>query len=159
MHLAKFALQGPQITEYQAQCLNRLKQKLSHSPESRRIFVKSKGQYHTGEYLPNSNLGRSFEILSKEGEKAFYSGEIAESLEEDLVQNGGFITVRDLAGYAVHEVHPIRTEINGYTVWTVPPEGGGATEYSQQQHFSRHRALHPGFLPLPCSGLQDCIYR
>ncbi len=125
-HLTKFAKQGPQITEYQAQCLNRLRQKLSYSPESKKIFVKSKGKYHHGENIPNPNLGRTFKILSREGEKAFYRGEIAESIEKDLIQNGGFITVGDLAGYTVQETHPIRTEINGYTIWTVPPEGGGA---------------------------------
>jgi gamma-glutamyltranspeptidase/glutathione hydrolase len=126
MHLAQFALLGPQITAYQAACLNRLKPKLNHSPESRNIFVKSEGEFQTGENLPNPNLGRTFETLAREGEKAFYRGEIAESIEKDLIQNGGFITSRDLAGYAVHEIHPLRTEISGYTVWTVPPEGGGA---------------------------------
>jgi len=124
--LAGRAETGCTITNYQAQCLNRLRGKLALSPESRRIYVKEKGVFQKGDRLSNSHLKETFLTLAEEGEKAFYEGSIAELIEHDLTDNGGFVTVVDLKKYQVKQVMPIVTEVNGRDVWTVPPEGGGA---------------------------------
>lgn len=124
--LSRRAREGGRVTAYEAQCLNRLREKLSHSPESRNIYMKENGQFQEGDNLPNPNLARTFEIMAEEGEGTFYEGRIAEQIERDITDNGGFITVEDLKNYELREPDPIATELKGCTVWTVPPEGGGA---------------------------------
>jgi len=124
--LAKRAEEGCRITRYQAQCLNRLAQKLSMCPESKSIYVKETGEFREGDCIPNPHLKDTFILLAREGENAFYNGLIAERIEHDLTQNGGFITVGDLQKYKLKEVDPVCTEIRGKRIWTVPPEGGGA---------------------------------
>jgi len=123
--LARRAREGGKISNYQAQCLNRLCGKLSFSPESKKIFC-SRESYTAGDRLPNPDLAKTFETLSRNGEHAFYEGEIAEGIERDLTRNGGCITVSDLKNYSLKIVDPLRTEYRGREIWTVPPEGGGA---------------------------------
>jgi len=125
-HLSKLSQKGCRINRYQAQCLNRLNEKLSYSPESRKIYGMKGRPFEEGDVIPNPDLAETFLILAREGERAFYEGEIAECIERDLTENSGFITVQDLKNYTIKEVEPICTEVKGRLVWSVPPEGGGA---------------------------------
>lgn len=126
VYLSKLANEGCRITNYQAQCLNRLKQKLSFSPESKKIYGMKDRLFQNGDNLPNPDLAKTFLILAREGEKSFYEGKIAEQIEQDLTENGGYVTVYDLKKYTIKEVKPIFTEFKGKVIWSVPPEGGGA---------------------------------
>jgi gamma-glutamyltranspeptidase/glutathione hydrolase len=124
--LSRLARDGVKITEYQAQCLNRLAPKLKSSPESRRLYVREGGAFRNGDVLTNPHLANTFDLLAREGVPAFYQGKIAELIEKDLVEHGGFLTVGDLQKYEIREVKPISSELGGSVVWTVPPEGGGS---------------------------------
>ncbi len=126
VYLSKLANEGCRITNYQAQCLNRLKQKLSFSQESKKIYGMKDRLFQNGDNLPNPDLAKTFLILAREGEKSFYEGKIAEQIEQDLTENGGYVTVYDLKKYTIKEVKPIFTEFKGKVIWSVPPEGGGA---------------------------------
>jgi gamma-glutamyltranspeptidase/glutathione hydrolase len=125
-NLSDLARKGCRITEYQAQCLNRLRPKLQISPGSRKILVKEKGTFQQGDLIRNTDLGRTFEVLAAEGANSFYKGEIAEQIERNLSDNGGFVCVEDLKKYEISTHAPVKTELGGYTVWTVAPEGGGS---------------------------------
>jgi gamma-glutamyltranspeptidase/glutathione hydrolase len=123
--VAQRAQEGAFVTQYEADCLNRLAPKLAASPEARRIYVR-KEPFRAGDLLPNPTLAKTLTLLAQEGEQAFYQGRIAEQMVDDLQANGGFMAAEDLAEYALREVAPIHVEIAGRQVWTVPPEGGGA---------------------------------
>ncbi|MDR3682278.1 MAG: gamma-glutamyltransferase family protein, partial [Geothrix sp.] len=123
--VAQRAEEGAVLTQYEADCLNRLAPKLAASPEARRIYVRAE-PYRAGDILPNPALAKTLTVLAQEGEQAFYRGRIAEQIVADLQANGGFMTAEDLAGYALREVEPIHLDVAGRQVWTVPPEGGGA---------------------------------
>ena len=123
--VARRAQEGAVVTQYEADCLNRLAPKLAASPEARRIYVRAE-PYRAGDLLPNPTLAKTLTLLAQEGEQAFYRGRIAEQIVADLQANGGFMAAEDLAEYVLREVDPIHVEIAGRRVWTVPPEGGGA---------------------------------
>ena len=123
--IAQRAEEGACITQYEADCLNRLAPKLAASPESKRIYVRGE-RFEAGDNLPNPLLAKTLTLLAQEGEQAFYRGRIAEQIVADLSANGGFMAAEDLAEYGIREVEPIHAEIAGKQVWTVPPEGGGA---------------------------------
>jgi gamma-glutamyltranspeptidase/glutathione hydrolase len=124
--LAKKAEEGCSITRYQAACLNRLRSKLTQSPGTRRILVKEQGQYEPGDIIQNPDLGHTLSILAAGGPDTFYQGEIAEQIEKSITENGGYLCVDDLKKYEISTPEPIQTELNGYTIWSVPPEGGGS---------------------------------
>ncbi len=123
--VAQRARDGAVVTQYEADCLNRLGPKLATSPEARRIYVRD-NPFQAGDLLPNPDLAATLTTLAQEGEQAFYRGRIAEQIVADLQAHGGFLAAEDLADYAIREVDPISVEIAGRQVWTVPPEGGGA---------------------------------
>ena len=123
--VARRAEAGVPVTQYEADCLNRLAPRLAASPEARRIYVREQ-PYQAGDLLVNAPLAWTLEELAREGEAAFYRGRIAERLVADLAANGGFVTAADLAGYQVREVRPLALDLQGRRVWTVPPEAGGA---------------------------------
>jgi gamma-glutamyltranspeptidase/glutathione hydrolase len=123
--IARRADEGAIVTQYEADCLNRLAPKLAVSPEARRIYVRPT-PFQAGQRLTNPALARTFERLAREGEAAFYRGRIAEQIVADLAANGGFVSAEDLAGYEFRELEPIAIELEGKRIWTVPPEAGGA---------------------------------
>jgi gamma-glutamyltranspeptidase/glutathione hydrolase len=123
--IARRAEEGAILTQYEADCLNRLGPKLAVSPEARRIYVRPE-PFQAGDLLPNAALAGTFQTLAREGEAAFYRGRIAEQIVADLAANGGFVSAEDLAGYQFRELEPIAVELQGKMVWTVPPEAGGA---------------------------------
>ena len=123
--VAQLAEQGATLTQYEANCLNRLGPRLAASPEARRIYVRAE-PFRAGDLLPNPALAKTLTLLAQEGERAFYRGRIAEQMVADPQGNGGFMTAEDLAAYELRDVPPIHMEIAGRQVWTVPPEGGGA---------------------------------
>ncbi|HNX30752.1 MAG TPA: gamma-glutamyltransferase [Holophaga sp.] len=125
LEVARRAEEGAVVTQYEADCLNRLAPRLAVSPEARRIYVRDT-PYQAGDVLPNPALAGTLRLLAREGERAFYRGRIAEQIAADLGAHGGFLSERDLADYAIREVEPLSAEIAGRQVWTVPPEGGGA---------------------------------
>lgn len=143
--ISRRAREGAYVTQYEADCLNRLAPKLSASPESKRIYVRP-APFKRGDLLPNPNLARTLEVLGHEGDDAFYRGSIAEQIVADLAQNGGHVTADDLANYAVREADPIGVEVGGRRVWTVPPEGGGAllVEILSILDRDEFRRLRPG---------------
>jgi len=125
LEIARRAEAGACLTQYEADCLNRLAPRLAVSPEAKRIYVRPE-PFQAGDSLPNAALAGTLGILAREGEGAFYRGRIAEQMLADLGANGGFVSAEDLAGYQFREPEPIAIELQGRTVWTVPPEAGGA---------------------------------
>jgi gamma-glutamyltranspeptidase/glutathione hydrolase len=125
LEIAKRAAAGARVTQYEADCLNRLAPKLSASPESRLNYVKGE-PFKAGDVLVNPHLACTLETLAREGAAAFYRGRIAEQMVSDLRANGGFLSADDLAGYEIRESAPIGIELRGKQVWTPPPEAGGA---------------------------------
>ena len=80
-----------------------------------------------GEIFRQKNLANTFRILARGGRDAFYKGEIARAIADYCRQNGGFITLDDLARHKSDWVDPISTTYRGYTVYECPPNGQGLT--------------------------------
>jgi gamma-glutamyltranspeptidase/glutathione hydrolase len=70
-------------------------------------------------------LARTLRTLAKKGARAFYEGEIAESLIATLREHGGLHRADDFSEYAPEYVDPISTGYRGYELWECPPNGQG----------------------------------
>ena len=147
--LARLAEGGAPLTKYEAECMNRLGPRLAASPEASKHYVRDT-PWAAGDLLRNPALARTFHVLAREGEAAFYRGSIAEQMVADLTKNGGFLSMEDLASYELRESEAISLEIAGRRVWTVPPEGGGAMLLEllgvlDRDEVRRHPWGSPGF--------------
>src|SRR5690606_4188238 len=77
-------------------------------PASVQQFSKDGTPYEEGELFRQPDLGRTLQRIADQGRDGFYRGETARLLAEDMQQNGGIITERDLALYEAQEREPIR---------------------------------------------------
>lgn len=57
--------------------------------------------------------------------RSFYSGELADKIDQFFNQYKGYLTKEDLESYQPKWVDPIKVNYRGYDVWEIPPNGQG----------------------------------
>ena len=78
-----------------------------------------------GELYKNPYLAETYQKIAEGGRDAFYKGEIAQVIEAFIDQQGGFLSVDDLASHTSEWVEPVSINYRGYDVWELPPNGQG----------------------------------
>ena len=74
-----------------------------------------------GELMTQPDLANSMRAIAEGGAEVFYRGEIADKLVRYMEENGGLITRRDLADFAVEWQEPVSVTYRGYRVFGPPP--------------------------------------
>lgn len=101
-------------------------------PESGKTFL-------PGGYVPDSyanakivqrDLADTYRKIARDGDTAFYRGEIAHAIEDDMRKNGGILTAADLAAYDVDIYKPAVINYRGYDVH-IPTSPSGAWTIAQ----------------------------
>ena len=106
--------------------------RLITSPEVAKGFFKETGEpVDPGTRLVSATLGRSLELIARKGPDAFYRGEIADQIVEEMRRNGGLITHQDLNDYRPVLRRPIRGTYRGYDVYSMPPPSSGGVHIMQ----------------------------
>ncbi|MGQ0650537.1 MAG: gamma-glutamyltransferase [Gemmatimonadaceae bacterium] len=70
-------------------------------------------------------LAHTLEQIAKGGPKAFYDGEVGDSMVAAMQRGGGIITKEDLRRYKPEWRTPIRSGYRGYTLYSMPPASSG----------------------------------
>ena len=78
-----------------------------------------------GELVTLKAAARTLRAIGESRGRAFYEGEIAEAMARHAAENGGAMTVADLAAYRPEWVTPTRKDYRGYTLHEIPPNGQG----------------------------------
>jgi gamma-glutamyltranspeptidase/glutathione hydrolase len=98
---------------------------LMQYPESRRVFLPDGKAPALGQIFRNPDLAGALTLIAKDGEKAFYKGEIAQAILKTSSELGGTMTADDLSQYSAEWVEPISTKYRDWTVYELPPNGDG----------------------------------
>jgi gamma-glutamyltranspeptidase / glutathione hydrolase len=98
---------------------------LMQYPESRRVYLPGGKAPAIGQIFRNPDLAGTLTILAKEGEAAFYKGDIAQAILKTSSELGGTMTASDLSEYSAEWVEPISTKYRDWTVYELPPNGDG----------------------------------
>lgn len=93
--------------------------------ESRRVFLNDGKFYEVGDTFRQPDLARVLERIAKLGAKDFYEGETARRFAEEMVKNGGLISLDDLKNYTVAERRPLEGDYRGFHLITAPPPSAG----------------------------------
>ncbi len=101
--------------------------RLKGNPVTAGTFIVQNPVPKPGEMLVLKNLAQTYRTLAAGGRDAFYRGPIGRAIVEYCQQNGGFLTMEDLAAQKSEWVEPISTTYKGHTVYEIPPNGQGLT--------------------------------
>ena len=94
---------------------------------SRALFFRNDQPLHAGDTLKNPDLASTLEQIAKGGADAFYKGEIAKRMVNDLHSHGNAMKLSDMARYYAAERQAIPGTYRGYTFFSAaPPVSGGA---------------------------------
>ncbi|MGN6695514.1 MAG: gamma-glutamyltransferase family protein [Aquihabitans sp.] len=117
---------GVEVTATQSSDFMLLAPILARTEASRAIFFPDGHLLQAGDTLRNPDLAAFLDTLGRGG-AAFYEGDLADRLVEQLGAHGGLITAADLASYQVIERTPLRARYRNRTLLTNPPPTfGGA---------------------------------
>jgi len=101
--------------------------RLARFPASRTQFLPTGEAPTPGTPFIQADLGRTLQLIADSGADPFYRGSIADLIVQEMAQGGGVITRQDLAAYQPKWRDPLRITYRGYTIYTMPPSGGGIT--------------------------------
>lgn len=120
------AEQGFTVTPALAASLNDALPKMSPFPASMAAYGPAGGIWKEGDRLVLPELARTLRAIANDGPDVFYTGWIAEAIARDMKENGGLITLPDLARYRARERPPVRGSYREFEIISMgPPSSGG----------------------------------
>jgi gamma-glutamyltranspeptidase/glutathione hydrolase len=122
-----YAENGFPVMEKTAEDWDAEVEKLKRNPAAVSNYLVEGRAPRAGEIFRQPNLARTLRTLADGGRDAFYKGPIAKAIADYMKENGGFITMEDLAATKAEWVEPISTNYHGYQVYEIPPNGQGIT--------------------------------
>ena len=121
----ELAREGFTLSSFQANNLNKYKQKFSKNKEAKKIFTRPKG-FFEGDILVQKNLAKTLERISQNGKEEFYSGETAKKIANFFQINGGILSLEDLNQYNLRILKPVCGSYRSYEICSMaPPSSGG----------------------------------
>ena len=98
---------------------------LREFPTSRAIFTRDGRPPTPGEIIYQKDLAKTFQAIVDGGRDAFYEGEIAEAIVKFSQEQGGLLSMKDLADCRSRWEEPISTTYRGRAVYEAPPNSSG----------------------------------
>jgi gamma-glutamyltranspeptidase/glutathione hydrolase len=97
------------------------------NPGFRQVFIEDDGTaFDAGDIIVQPTLARTIERLAQHGADDFYRGVIARQIAADMANNGGHVSLEDLAAYEVLDGRYVTTRYRDFEVHTLAaPAGGG----------------------------------
>ncbi len=115
------------INEQQGNFLRLLYPILTLHPDARAIYEPGGIYKKTGDQQHNPDCAAFLEQVAEDDGESFYRGEIANRIDRDMKEGGGYLTREDLAAYQVFERTPLKIPYRGYHLLTCPEPSMGGT--------------------------------
>jgi gamma-glutamyltranspeptidase/glutathione hydrolase len=98
---------------------------LLKNKEAARVYLSNGKSPAPGKVFRNPDLAATYRQIAEKGVETLYGGELGRGIADFMQQNGGLVTLEDLAGHKSEWVKPICRDYRGYTVCELPPNGQG----------------------------------
>ena len=95
--------------------------------DGHKIYLRDGQPWPVGSILTNPDLARTLDLIARDGRDAFYRGEIADRIVEQVRKDGGVLTHKDLEDYRVRVLRPVTGTYRGYELISSPPPSSGGT--------------------------------
>ena len=111
---------------------SRYKKRLSsNDAAAESYYKKDKSNYEAGETLKLPDLAWTLRQLAEYGPDAFYKGEIAKKIVQEMERNNGLITFEDLENYKAVERPPVEGTYKDFRIVSMPPASSGGVHLIQ----------------------------
>ncbi len=186
----KAAREGFLVTPRYTAIAHARRECLAADAEAARLFL-VKGKEKDAEWqvppvghrVVQRDLAKTLQRISREGDKAFYAGPIAQAMVKTVRDGGGILSLEDLREYKTRWREPLEGQYRGHKVLTMPPPSAGglavvqvlaglelleptASSYGDPEHHHRYAELvrrayvdrarflgDPAFVEVPMSKL------
>ncbi|RMF92798.1 MAG: gamma-glutamyltransferase [Nitrospinota bacterium] len=98
---------------------------LTAHPDTAAIFYPDGRTFAPGEILTQPALADSLAAIAEGGMAVFYGGELGRRIAEFSAQEGGLLTLDDLAAYRPQWQDPLSIEFGDATIYTTSPNSNG----------------------------------
>ena len=98
---------------------------LCEFPTSQAIFAPGGKPPAPGQIIYQKNLAKTFQAIVAGGRDEFYQGKTAEAMVNFCQEQGGLLSMKDLADCRSRWEEPISTTYKGYSVYEAPPNSSG----------------------------------
>ena len=120
-----YAENGFPVTELIAYYLDGSSKRFKDYPNFADVWMKNGATPKKGEVFKNPALANTYKQIANTYGEAFYKGNIAENMATFIQEQGGLLSVEDLANFIPEWIDPVSTNYRGYDVWELPPNGQG----------------------------------
>jgi gamma-glutamyltranspeptidase/glutathione hydrolase len=120
-----YARNGFPVADEASMAFSSVKKAFSAFPNALEVYNPGGKAPKRGEIFRNPQLANTLQKIAHDGRDAFYTGDIAKTIDAYMKKNGGFLSYRDLAEHHSEWVEPVSTNYRGYDVWELPPNGQG----------------------------------
>ncbi|MQG77562.1 MAG: gamma-glutamyltransferase, partial [SAR202 cluster bacterium] len=94
-------------------------------PTSAAVYARAGRPIRAGEILYQENLAKTYEKILRQGDGVFYEGEVGHAIVKFFEEQGGLLSMKDLADHHVRWQEPISTSYRGHRVYEAPPNSSG----------------------------------
>jgi gamma-glutamyltranspeptidase/glutathione hydrolase len=119
------AEEGAPVPQHIAAAWKRAERVFGQKPGFAEVFLPGGRAPPEGESFRNPALARTFRLLAKGGEAAYYRGPIARAIVDFSKANGGLFELADFTRHKADWVEPLSTTYRGVRVHQIPPPGQG----------------------------------
>lgn len=120
-----YARNGFPLADEAASAMNAIQSVYGKFPNVADVYNPDGKVPRRGEIFKNPQLANTLEMIAKKGRDAFYTGEIAKTIDAFMKKNGGFLSYKDFADHHSDWIEPVSVNYRGYDVWELPPNGQG----------------------------------
>jgi len=124
------AERGFEVTETVAANWAATAAKLAKESEAARVYLPAGRAPRLGETVRFPDLAKTFRVVADGGAAAFYEGEFARRLLDEMRSRGASWTAADLSGHRSTWDEPISVTYRGHRVFECPPNGQGLAALS-----------------------------
>ena len=120
---------------------------LCEFPTSRAVFTRdgSGAPLQVGDILRQTDLARTLTTIAEQGRDVFYRGPIGEEIIRFSEEQGGLLTMADLADCSARWQEPISANYRDYTVYEAPPNSSGHILLQELNMIDGHDMTALGF--------------
>jgi gamma-glutamyltranspeptidase / glutathione hydrolase len=96
------------------------------TPAARALYCRADGTpKQVGDRVVNRDYAGTLRAIAKGGADAFYSGEIAQAIAEDMKKNEALLSIEDLKAWRTVRNEPLWGDYRGWRISSNRPPGGG----------------------------------